>query len=493
MGHEHNSGCQREHYGAEHKLSVLRQGFRHDAVVADLCRREGISRTTYYEWRKRFLHGGTDRFRAESLKAENHRLREALRFMIVGGHNRKNSLLSDQDIGPVCWMLRLMQNAYPLSAAENELGQVAGLSTLLEDAVSPRRRKRNYAISILAQSRGIRRSTIARFLHISRSSVYRHWLRFETPDGAVSSKRHQYRTIKADDEANIAAVFSVLHSPPSEFGINRTSWRMADLQKCIGERGVFLGQATIRRIVKAAGYTWRRAKVVLTSNDPLYRQKLKRIQAVLSSLREDERFFSIDEFGPFAVKMKGGRKLVAPNEYPSVPQFQKSKGWLILTAALELSSNQVTHFYSPDKNTDEMIRLLDVILAEYRGCRRIYLSWDAASWHISNKLKQRVFEINAQSYRREHNTPMVELAPLPASAQFLNVIESVFSGMARAIIHNSNYGSVDEVRSAIDRHFKERNESFKEHPKPAGKKVWGREPSQPQFNEANNCKDSRFR
>ena len=33
----------------------------------------------------------------------------------------------------------------------------------------------------------------------------------------------------------------------------------------------------------------------MTSNDPLYRQKLKRIQAVLSSLREDERFFSIDE------------------------------------------------------------------------------------------------------------------------------------------------------------------------------------------------------
>src|ERR1700722_2787875 len=33
-------------------------------------------------------------------------------------------------------------------------------------------------------------------------------------------------------------------------------------------------------------------------------------------------------------------------------------------------------------------------------------------------------------------------APLPAGAQFLNVIESVFSGMSRAVIHNSVPGSI---------------------------------------------------
>lgn len=166
---------------------------------------------------------------------------------------------------------------------------------------------------------------------------------------------------------------------------------------------------------------------------------------------------------------------------------------MILTAALELSTNQVTHFYSRDKNTDEMIRLLDVLLTIYRGCSRIYLSWDAASWHISKKLKQRVYRVNTRPYRQKHDTPRVKLMPLPASAQFFNVIESVFSGMARAIIHNSNYGSVDEAKSAIDQHFKERNEYFQEHPKLAGRKIWGNEPSRPQFSEANNCKDRKFR
>lgn len=256
---------------------------------------------------------------ARRLKSDNHFLREVLDLMIGGSPSRKSRLLSLDDIEPIRWMLRLTQNAYSLSEAEDELGKITGLATLLEDAVSVRKNERNYAISILAQHRGIRRTTIASFLHISRSSVYRHWERFQTSDMSVSSSGRRSKIIKANDTVNIEAVFSALHSPPSEFGINRTSWTMTDLKKCLAEREVFLGQATIRRIVKTAGYTWRRAKVVLTSNDPLYRQKLKRIQAVLSSLREDERFFSIDEFGPFAVKMKGGRKLVAPDEYPSVP------------------------------------------------------------------------------------------------------------------------------------------------------------------------------
>jgi hypothetical protein len=57
------------------------------------------------------------------------------------------------------------------------------------------------------------------------------------------------------------------------------------------------------------------------------------------------------------------------------------------------------------------------------------------------------------------------------SAQFLNVIESVFSGMARAIIHNSDYKSVDEAKAAIDRYFAERNDYFRQPPTRRQKKL----------------------
>ena len=101
--------------------------------------------------------------------------------------------------------------------------------------------------------------------------------------------------------------------------------------------------------------------------------------------------------------------------------------------------------------------------------------------------------MNDSKYRKKHNTPLVGLAPLPSSAQFLNVIESVFSGMAKAVIHNSDYQSVDECKLAINRHFSERNQAFLENPKRAGKKIWGEEVVKAVFKDSNNCKDPKYR
>ncbi len=140
-----------------------------------------------------------------------------------------------------------------------------------------------------------------------------------------------------------------------------------------------------------------------------------------------------------------------------------------------------------------MIKLLEILLKKCRGCNRLYFSWDAASWHASKALHKKVEVVNLPDYREKKLTPFVELVPLPKSAQFLNVIESVFSGMARAIIHNSDYESVEKAMMAIDRYFQERNEYFLRHPKKAGKKIWGNEPIVSEFSEANNCKDPRWR
>lgn len=288
-------------------------------------------------------------------------------------------------------------------------------------------------------------------------------------------------------------IFALLHTPPSQHNINRTSWRLADIRQCLLKQGNSLSCSTINSVVAAAGYTWSKAAEVLTSNDPEYKAKLERIKSVLSTLGENDRFCSIDEYGPFAIKMKTGTRLVGPGEHPHVPQFQKSKGSLIVTAALELSQNQVTHFYSKAKNTSEMIRLLEVLLEKYKGCDKLYLSWDAASWHASEALYEKVENVNKPDLWHSAHSLHVELIPLPSSAQYLNVIESVFSGMARAIIHNSNYQSVEEAMDAIDRYLRERNDFFEKNPKRAGNKIWGQELVVCEFSESNNCKDPKYR
>ncbi len=416
---------------------------------------------------------------------------EQLRGKMAIGIPCGSSLLTDGHH----WMLRLLQGDITAEDLRTELGSTLSMTDaqLIADTVrTSRLGLRNRALTVAAHLKSIPARSVSQFLLIHRASVREYLKRYHEGGMAelLDLSRKEFK--KADDQDYKDAVFKILHAPPQSCGFNRTTWRMADLKQALARQGTMISATNILRIIRKAGFRFRKAKKVLTSNDPDYRDKLKVITEILRNLKPDERFFSVDEFGPFAVKIQGGRNRVKPDEIRTVPAYQKSKGSLIATAALELSENQVTHFYSERKNTDEMLKLLEILLFKYASQSCIYFSWDAASWHASKKLYKRVEEVNSPEYRAAHCSPLIKLAPLPSCAQFLNVIESVFSGMARAVIHNSDYQSVQECMAAIDRHFAERNQHFKAHPKRAGNKLWGKEIVPPSFDEANNCKDPRW-
>jgi transposase len=389
------------------------------------------------------------------------------------------------------WMRALLQKEISDLELRREFGDLPELAGLLQHLYDGRLSDRNRALVILAKHHGLSRGMICSFLGICKLTYLRYLRAFKHGGAVALFARKTGSSRKFDDEVLRKTVFSLLHEPPSNYGINRTSWRMADFRKVLREKGQPACPEVIRKITKAAGYKWRKARVVLTSHDPAFSEKLDRIRAILADLRPDEAFFSIDEYGPFAVKMKPGLTLTAPGEQRVVPQWQKSRGCLLMTAALELSGNQITHFYSAKKNTAEMIRMLEVLVEQYRDRRKLYLSWDGASWHISKRLFQRIEEHNVAVL--EGGGPIVETAPLPTGAQFLNVIESVFSGMARSIVHNSDYKTLDDAKAAFDRYFEERNAHFRQHPRRAGNKIWRKEREPAVFSEANNCKDPRYR
>lgn len=430
--------------------------------------------------------------------------RTTLRKMLVyesppGYHDRKRAADTEARVVPVrvqpCrsnsaavklrwmeWLYEIEQGTMPVEDISPAIG---ALSSHLSVRPNNSRKK---VLAILAHEKGFSTTAIAEHLGIARGTAREYLAAFEHGgEGLLLGRRRKAR--KADDESFKKSLFELLHEPPSLSGFNRTTWRMQDLQKALEERGYPVGDAVIREAIKKAGYRWKSAKVVLTSNDPEYKEKLERVQAVLSNLGKDERFFSIDEFGPFAIKTKPGRILAEPGFQPTVPQWQKSKGWLIATAALELSGNQVTHFYSRAKNTAEMIRMAKVLIEQYGNVKTLYLSWDAASWHASKELLAFVETHNVEA----KGLPKLALVPLPASAQFLNVIESVFSGMARAIIHNSDYPSVKAATESIDLYFEERNRHYRDNPKRAGRKIWGLERTGAVFEACNNCKDPAYR
>jgi transposase len=389
------------------------------------------------------------------------------------------------------WMLAVVQNMVDLEELKLQTDNPPGLEVLLHRLNTGSRFDRNKWLAILAFRRGLTIYTICNCLGISTNTYSRYKRLFVNGGVEELFAKRDHVAKKSDDTTLKNEIFKLLHEPPGNSGINRTTWTMQLLRRVLSERGHSASPEVIRNITRTAGYRWRKARVVLTSADPDYREKLDRIHAILGNLQSDEAFFSIDEYGPFAIKIHGGRKLTAPGEQSTVPQWQRSRGSLILTAAVELMSNHVTHFYSRAKNTEEMIRMMDYLVAKYSDRRRLYLSWDAASWHISKNLNRRIEKHNEHAV--SHGGVIVDTAPLPSGAQFLNVIESIFSGMSRAVLHNSDYNSVEDAMSAIDKYFKDRNEHFQREPRPAGKKIWGKEREFAIFSEANNCKDPRYR
>lgn len=77
----------RRKFSPEEKVRIVLEGFRGEAKVSDLCRREGIRPNVYYAWLKEFMEAGKTRLQADTvrdatqaevdgLKRENERLKQ---------------------------------------------------------------------------------------------------------------------------------------------------------------------------------------------------------------------------------------------------------------------------------------------------------------------------------------------------------------------------------------------------------------------------------
>jgi transposase len=354
-----------------------------------------------------------------------------------------------------------------------EAGDSSDLATLLYSLKNGRRIEHKKAATILARKRGIPNAIIAAILHSSKRTT-RTWSKRYSEGGATAlfGASPQHSTTRTGDSEKTQNLVEILHQRPTSFGINRTAWTQPALIQAYKETyGESISRSTVCRLIKNAGYGWQKARRVLTSPDPHYRDKVELLLKTLRSLSANELFFFLDEWGPVHVKKRGGRAYSTKDSIPRIPRHQDSRGTVALVAALSATTNQLTWTFVTSKDSRSMTSLLELLYNQYYEHSKLYVTWDAVSWHNSTTLTDWLDEFN-QATRKLKAGPLIELVPLPTSAQFLNVIEGVLSGMTRAVINNSDYSSPDDMRAAISRHFAERNKHFKDNPRRAGKAIW---------------------
>jgi transposase len=379
------------------------------------------------------------------------------------------------------WLAELTYGWQPTNLFQADPKERRELASLLDFVRDGNLRDRKKAATILARKAGWPNEIIAKIVHATRPYTRRYFKVYSESglQGLFAPSTPRPSRVAIDTEkAN--RILALLHCRPDSLGFNRMSWTKTDLVQAYKERhreGISINKVSI--LIKRLGYGWRKARRVLTSPDPNYREKAELLWNTLRALSESELLFYCDEWGPVQVNRRGGRAYRLKGSVPRIPRHQVSKGTVSLVAALSATTNQITWLFVPSKDSESMIRLLETLYNQYHDNSKLYITWDAVSWHNSVSLTQWVDEFNAGT-SGERRGPRIELVPLPTSAQFLNAIEGVFSGMTRAVINNSDYKCPEDMKAAISRHFNLRNQYYAEHPTRAGNKIWN--PSYPDFN-----------
>src|SRR5262249_20922861 len=180
-----------------------------------------------------------------------------------------------------------------------------------------RLRERKKALTIIARKRGISNAMISTILHSSLKTT-RRYFRVYSEEGALGlfGSRTQRSKAPANSE-KIRNILNLLHQKPNAFGINRTSWTQGALiQAYKGRHNEVISRCTVQRLIKKAGYTWRKARRVLTSPDRNYEEKVELLSRTLRSLGESELLFFLDEWGPVQVRKRGGKAYSAKYDVP---------------------------------------------------------------------------------------------------------------------------------------------------------------------------------
>ena len=231
------------------------------------------------------------------------------------------------------WLLELVNGRHSVERLQSQLPPAADLRFLFSQLKHGRSRHRKKAATILARKRGISNSVIATALRSSRSTTRRYYKMYleAGPEKLFAWNTTRHMGAEAQFSDRTKRILEVFHHKPTAFGINRTNWTQPALLKAYEQSyGEIISRSTLARILRRAGYRWRKARRVLTSPDPRYHEKVELLLNTLRCLGENEMFFFLDEWGPIQVRKRGGKAY--RNDHATIPRHQVSRGSVSLIA-----------------------------------------------------------------------------------------------------------------------------------------------------------------
>jgi len=295
------------------------------------------------------------------------------------------------------------------------------------------------ANAILLLLDGVAVSVVAVALQAARSSIYRWvgWFESGSAEGlTVSGGGRPPWTVA---ESVVELLKRLLSKRPHEFDYNRSTWTSEMLASQVqSQLGVAIHPSTVRRVLPAIGYGWRRPRPVLYRRDPHKRENLEAIAEVVRRRERGVAVFYVDEVDIHPLP-KIGFTWAARGQQPSVltPGCNQKR---YLAGALNAHTGTITYAESTTKGSALFISLLRALRKRYRGFRTLVLILDNFVIHKSRDT-QRWLARNSK----------FALVFQPVYCHTANRIERLWKALHDSVTRNHCWATMDYLMVAMRR------------------------------------------
>jgi transposase len=349
-----------------------------------------------------------------------------------------------------------------LEEAERErLMQLAGSRT------APRREvERANVLLRFAQGKPI--SEIRREVGVSRPSIYKCIDKALAAGIEVGLKDKFHRPKTAEITAQASAwVVSLACTKPKDHGLAAELWSISALARYVREHAVTAGhdclgragKSTVWRILNAQEIKPHRIRYYLQRRDPQFEPKMREVLMVYREVALESDSAAERPVYTLSVDEKPGVQALAttapdlppvPGQHPGIGRDHEyvRHGTVSILAGVDLHDGHIIAQVRERHRSREFIELLKAIDAYYPPGSVIRLILDNHSAHISK-------ETMAYLARCPGRFIYVHT---PKHGSWLNLIEAVFSKMARTFLRHIRVSSKDELKERILKGIAEMNQ-----------------------------------
>jgi transposase len=337
---------------------------------------------------------------------------------------------------------------------------------------SEEKRRVLHAAILLDSASGMSDSAVAAAHRINRHSVALCVKKFLTYglETALGELPRPGKSRRIPDDA-VAWVLHCACQKPKDLGYSPELWTYALLQQHVRKYCLDAGhpslsglsRSKLHRILTQAEIRPHKIRYYVERRDPEFEQKMvevlhvyKEVEIVNSGLLEGSLkeppvvTISYDEKpGIQALATTTPDRPPAPNEFAAHLRDYEYKrlGTVSLLAGLDLHTGRVTEIVSDRHASVDFIGLLEKLDATYPQATRIRILLDNHSAHISKQTRAWL-SLHPQRF---------EFVFTPRHGSWLNIIETLFSKMARSMLRGIRVASKQELIDRIHLYFAEIN------------------------------------